>query len=71
MHLGAHRKTGVRHREGPYPWRHSYASLGLTGGAEPAWLAKQLGHSLQMFYSVYATWIDTDERDKIELAKIQ
>jgi hypothetical protein len=36
---------------------------------EPAWLAKQLGHSLQMFYTVYAEWIDSSERDQRELAK--
>ena len=67
----AHEATGVRHRSGPYPWRHTYASIGLSNGAEPAWLAKQLGHSLQMFYNVYAEWIGSDEKDQKELAKIQ
>ena len=66
----AHEKTGIRHREGPYPWRHTYASIGLTSGAEPAWLAAQLGHSLQMFYTVYSKWIDTAERDQHELSKL-
>ena len=66
----AHKKTSVRHREGPYPWRHTYASIGLTNGAEPAWLAKQLGHGLQMFYNVYADWIGSDDADQKELAKI-
>jgi len=67
----AHEKTRIRHREGPYPWRHTYASIGLTGGADPGWMAKQLGHSQQMFYTVYAYWINSDERDRYELAKIQ
>lgn len=66
----AHEKAGVRHREGPYPWRHTYASIGLTSGADPAWLANQLGHSLQVFYSVYSKWINTDERDSRELEKL-
>ncbi len=66
----AHAKTGVRHREGPYPWRHTYASIGLTSGADPAWLADQLGHSLQMFYNVYSKWIKSEERDQRELAKL-
>ena len=43
--------TEIRRRTGPYRWRHTYASIGLTNGADHAWLAKQLGHSLQMFYT--------------------
>jgi integrase len=66
----AHEATGIRHRTGPYPWRHTYASIGLTNGLDHAWLAKQLGHSLQMFYGVYAKWIDTSKRDREELAKL-
>ena len=66
----AHEATGIRHREGPYPWRHTYASIGLTNGADHGWLAKQLGHSLQMLYNVYADWIVDDARDQAELAKI-
>ncbi len=66
----AHKATGVRHRDGPYPWRHTYASLGLTGGANPAWLAKQLGHSKQMFFEVYAEVINDQNIDQQELAKL-
>ena len=66
----AHIGTGVRHRTGPYPWRHTYASIGLTSGADPIWLSKQLGHSVQVFYSVYARWIDNEDKDNAELAKI-
>lgn len=66
----AHDATKVRHRDGPYPWRHTYASIGLTNGNNPAWLAKQLGHSKQMFFSVYSKWIEGGEQDKLELEKI-
>jgi integrase len=64
----AHRETGVpRSRQPNYPWRHTYASIGLKGKADPAFLAKQLGHTLAVFYSTYATWIDSeDDRAKIE-----
>jgi len=65
----AHVATKIRHREGPYPWRHTYASIGLTNGAQPAFLAKQLGHSLQVFFSVYADWIAGDG-DRAQLEKI-
>jgi hypothetical protein len=30
---------------------------------EPAFLAKQLGHTLAVFYSTYAAWISDDEAD--------
>ena len=59
---------GIRYRR-PYSMRHSYATLGLMNGSKPAFLAKQLGHSLQMFFTVYATWISSSD-DDIELAKL-
>jgi integrase len=49
--------------------RHTYATLGLMSGANPAFLAKQLGHSLQMFFNVYADWIDGANND-LEMEKI-
>lgn len=60
----------IRERTGPYPWRHTYASVGVSRGARPAWLAQQLGHSLETFYRVYATWIRADD-DAGELAKLE
>ncbi len=52
-----------------YPWRHTYASIGLSEGAKPGFLAKQLGHTLAVFYSNYAAWIDTDtDRETLEQA---
>jgi integrase len=65
----AHEAVGLRRREGPYPWRHTYASIGLTNGAKPAFLAKQLGHTLQVFFSTYARWISGDgDREELEKA---
>ena len=62
------KRLGIRYRR-PYSMRHSYATFGLMSGAKPGFLAKQLGHSLQMFFSVYATWISSGD-DKKELAKL-
>jgi len=53
-----------------YNCRHTYASLGLKAGAKPAFLASQLGHSLEMFYNTYAKWI-TEEDDLNELKLIE
>lgn len=62
-------EAGVRKREGPYPWRHTYASIGLMRGVRPAWLARQLGHSLEVFWRTYATWIRGDE-DREEMGRM-
>lgn len=61
--------AGVRHRE-PYQTRHSYATLLLMAGANPAWAAKQMGHSPQVFLRVYAKWIE-GEASRAELAKVE
>jgi integrase len=60
----------IRPRRGPYPWRHTYASIGISEGVAPAFLARQLGHSLETFYRTYADWISADQdraqRDALE-----
>lgn len=38
--------------------RHTYATLCLHAGLTPAWVAQQLGHSVEMFYRVYSRWIE-------------
>jgi integrase len=38
----------------------------LKAGIKPAFAAQQLGHSLQMFFRIYAKWIDVDETKKQE-----
>lgn len=52
-------RAKVRYRR-PYNCRHSYASIGLSAGLEPAFLASQLGHTLEVFYRTYASWINDD-----------
>ncbi|MGE0621127.1 MAG: tyrosine-type recombinase/integrase [Pseudomonadales bacterium] len=57
----AHKKTNVPRSSSPnYPWRHTYASIGLTRGLEPAFLAHQLGHNLKVFLDSYAKWINSE-----------
>ena len=63
------KRLGIRHRR-TYNTRHTYATIGLMAGVNPAFIARQLGHSLEMFFKVYAKWID-GQHDERELAKIE
>jgi len=48
----------VRYRR-QYQTRHTYASMMLTAGESPVWLANQMGHSdLTMIARTYGRWID-------------
>jgi len=40
----AMKKSGVRYRY-PYQTRHTYASIMLSPGEHPVWVAKQMEHS--------------------------
>ena len=61
----AQRDLGLRWRH-PYNVRHSCASRWLKAGIKPAFAAQQLGHSLEMFFRIYAKWIDVDETKRQE-----
>jgi integrase len=63
------RRNGVRQRKA-YNTRHTYATILLMRGVNPAFAAAQLGHSLQVFLQVYAKWIHGDQ-NKSEFEKIQ
>lgn len=62
------RRLGIRHRPA-YNTRHTYATVCLMAGVNPAFVANQLGHSVQMLLTTYAKWIHGDasraEMDKI------
>jgi integrase len=62
------KRLGIRYRR-PYNMRHTYATLGIMSGARPAFLATQLGHSLRVFFDVYAKWINSKD-DREEIAKV-
>jgi integrase len=65
----AHTATGVRLREGPYPWRSTYASVALSAGVKPSLIAAQLGHRLDVLLTVYAKYLQRDD-DAAELGKM-
>lgn len=50
---------GIRYRR-PYNTRHTFATIMLMAGMTPAYCASQLGHSIEMFLTTYARWINGD-----------
>ncbi|VEG91782.1 tyrosine-type recombinase/integrase [Legionella spiritensis] len=51
------KKAGVRYRN-PYQTRHTYASMMLSGGENPLWVAMQMGHKdTEMVIKHYGRWI--------------
>lgn len=64
------KRAGVRYRN-PYQARHTYASAALTAGANPWYLAQQLGHEdAQMVFTIYGQFIAEDYQ-KPKLAKLR
>ncbi|MCU9949809.1 site-specific integrase [Pseudomonas sp. PDM13] len=59
---------GIRYRK-PYNCRHTYATMCLMSGMNPAFIAQQLGNSVQMLLSTYARWINSGS-DWTEIAKL-
>ena len=60
---------GIRYRP-PNNARHTFATMLLMAGATPAYAAKQMGHSVEMFLQVYSKWIDDGHGD-LEQAKLE
>lgn len=59
------RKAGIRRRR-PYQTRHTYACWMLSAGANPAFIASQMGHeNAEMVYTVYSAWISALDGDQI------
>lgn len=63
------KKAGVRYRR-PYQTRHTYASMMLSAGEHPMWVANQMGHKdWTMIAKVYGRWMpsaDTDAGSRAE-----
>lgn len=53
-----------------YDTRHTYATMCLMAGMNPAFIANQLGHSVQMLLSTYAKWLNSTS-DWAELQKLE
>lgn len=58
----------IRHRPA-YNTRHTYATILLMNGINPAFAANQLGHSLLMFTKIYSRWIH-GEQSRNEINKL-
>lgn len=63
------RRLGMRYRP-PYNTRHTYATMMLMASMTPAFCAKQLGHSVEMFLRTYAKWIDGGQ-NALEMKRLE
>lgn len=63
------KRLGIRYRR-PYNMRHTYATAMLMAGMTPAFCAKQLGHSVEMFLRTYSRWVD-GVRNDAEMARLE
>ena len=61
------RSAGIRSRH-PYQSRHTYACWSLSAGANPSFIATQMGHEdSRMVYEVYAKWIGDMDKDQVAI----
>jgi integrase len=60
------KELGLRHRAA-YQTRHTYATMALMAGANPMWVARQLGHAnMGMLLTRYSRWIEhSDHRSEV------
>lgn len=63
------KRLGIRYRS-PYQTRHTYATMLLMAGVAPAYGARQLGHSVEMFLRTYAKWMDGGQ-NTVEMGKLE
>lgn len=63
------KRLGIRYRR-PYNTRHTYATMMLMAGMTPAFCAKQLGHSIEMFLATYSKWLDGQQND-LEMRRLE
>lgn len=61
------KRAGIRYRNA-YQSRHTYACWSLSAGANPNFIADQMGHSdAQMLYRVYGKWMSEQSADQVTL----
>jgi len=65
------KRAGMRHRN-PYQVRHTCASAALTAGANPWYVAQQLGHvDVQLVFTTYGKFIAQDyQKPKVQGLKV-
>jgi integrase len=54
-------RLGIRRRRA-YATRHTYATRLIMAGIKPAYIAHQMGHTLQVLYTTYTRWIDVADK---------
>ena len=61
------KRAGIRHRRA-YESRHTFACWALSAGANPNFIASQMGHtSAQMVYSVYGKWMTDNNTNQMAI----
>lgn len=61
------KRAGIRHRKA-YQSRHTYACWSLSAGANPSFIANQMGHaSAQMVFNVYGAWMTDSNAEQIAM----
>lgn len=61
------KRAGIRPRN-PYQTRHTFACWLLTAGANPSFIAAQMGHeNAQMVYEIYGKWIEQMNGDQVAM----
>lgn len=59
--------TSIRRRN-PYHTYHTFECWLLSAGANPAFIASQMGHdNAQMVYEIYGTWIEELNSEQITM----
>ena len=65
------KRAGIRRRN-PYHTRHTFACWLLSAGANPSFIASQMGHeNAQIVYDVYSTWIEEMNDDRVAMLNNQ
>lgn len=61
------KRAGIRRRKA-YQSRHTYACWSLSAGANPSFIANQMGHaSAQMVFNVYGAWMSDSSAEQIAM----
>lgn len=61
------KKAGIKHRKA-YESCHTFACWALSAGANPNFVANQMGHaSAQMIYNVYGKWMAENNLDQVAI----
>lgn len=61
------KRAGIRRRN-PYHTRHTFACWLLSAGANPAFIASQMGpENAQMVYEIYGAWIEELNSEQVTM----